>query len=89
MEWKRIASMAYRKIVFHSMPYHALSTTLANNIAHKVNLPVFFCTLNTISCFILSRDVEAEVVEAVKFLWKRKWKHLMKETGSGSELDSD
>ena len=31
------------------------------------NLPVFF-TLNTISCFILRRDVEAEAVGAVKFL---------------------
>ena len=33
---------------------------------------LFFFTLNTISCFTLSRDVEAEAVEAVKFLWKRK-----------------
>ena len=24
MEWKKIASMAYGKIVFHSIPYHAL-----------------------------------------------------------------
>ena len=37
---------------------------------------LFFFTLNTISCFILSRDVEAEAVEAVKFLWKQKWKHF-------------
>ena len=33
---------------------------------------LFFFTLRTISCFILSRDVETEAVEAVKFLWKRK-----------------
>ena len=25
MEWKKIASMEYGKIVFHSIPYHALS----------------------------------------------------------------
>ena len=31
---------------------------------------LFFFTLNAISCFILSRDVEAEAMEAVKFLWK-------------------
>ena len=28
------------------------------------------------SCFILSIDVEAEAVEAVKFLWKRMRKHF-------------
>ena len=27
-EWKKIASMEYGKIVFHSIPYHALATTL-------------------------------------------------------------
>ena len=27
-EWKKIASMEYRKIVFHSIPYHALSQGL-------------------------------------------------------------
>ena len=38
MEWKKIASMEYGKIVFHSIPYHALyvndtllKLTLANN----------------------------------------------------------
>ena len=25
MEWKKIASMEYGKIVFHSIPYHALA----------------------------------------------------------------
>ena len=28
MEWKKIASKEYGKIVFHSIPYHALSTTM-------------------------------------------------------------
>ena len=27
MEWKKIASMEYGKIVFHSIPYHALVFT--------------------------------------------------------------
>ena len=27
MEWTKIAGMEYGKIVFHSIPYHALSTT--------------------------------------------------------------
>ena len=48
------------------LPYHAVLTTHVNKIAYKVNLPAFF-KLTTISCFILSRDVEA-----VTFLWKRK-----------------
>ena len=54
------------RLPFHAMPcrQHKL-----NKIAYKVNLTAFFLKLNTISCFILSRDVEAE---AVKFLWKRK-----------------
>ena len=29
MEWKKIASMEYGKIVFHSIPYHALIATTA------------------------------------------------------------
>ena len=42
-----------------SIPYHAL---LRTQVKYKVNLPVFclFFTLNTISCFMLGRDVEAE-----------------------------
>ena len=28
MEWKKIASMEYGKIVFHSISYHALTTTI-------------------------------------------------------------
>ena len=27
MEWKKIASMEYEKIIFHSILYHALGTT--------------------------------------------------------------
>ena len=44
-----------------SIPCHAL-------IAYTVNLPAFF-KLNTISCFILSRNGEAQAMEAIKFLW--------------------
>ena len=36
MEWKKIASMEYRKIVFHSIPYHALTVGLS--IVHKHSL---------------------------------------------------
>jgi len=34
------------------------------------------------------RDVKAEAMEAVKFLWKRKWKHF-EEAGSENKLGSD
>ena len=56
-------------IPFHIMPFPLLKS---NKVAYKVNLPVFFFTLKTIRFFILSRDVEAEAVEAVKLLRKRK-----------------
>ena len=42
-------------IPFHTMPCRQHKS---NKIAYKVNLIVFF-TPSTISCFILSRDVEA------------------------------
>ena len=32
MEWKKIASMEYGKIVFHSIPYHALVMSLVEKI---------------------------------------------------------
>ena len=50
------------------LPFHIMPTRQhkSNKIAYKVNLPVVF-SLNAISCFILSKEVEA-----VKFLWKRK-----------------
>ena len=94
-KWKKIAStgIEYRKIVFHSIPYRAGRQHKSNKIAYKVNLPVFF-TLNTISCFILSKDVEAEAVEAVKFLWKRKhvgkrdWKRTRKHKTSRARSGS-
>ena len=30
MEWKKIASMEYEKIVFHSIPYHVLTSVNVN-----------------------------------------------------------
>ena len=71
MKWKKLPVWNMEKsssIPFHTMPFRLL---MSNKVAYKVNLPVFF-TLNTICCFILSRDVEAEAVEAVKLLRKRK-----------------
>ena len=35
MEWKKIASMEYGKIVFHSIPYHALKLTTQVNYFGK------------------------------------------------------
>ena len=80
MEWTKIDSMKYGKIVFHSMPCQQHKS---NKIAYKLNLPAFF-KLNIISCFILSRDVEAE---AITFCESEST--LMKKTESGSELGSD
>ena len=34
MEWKKIASMEYGKIVFHSIPYHALP--INTSLYHKL-----------------------------------------------------
>ena len=70
--WNKEKSVS---ITFHTMPCRQHKS---NIIAYQVNLPVFlfFFTLNTISCFILSWDVELKVVEAVKFLWKQKRKHF-------------
>ena len=46
MEWKKIASMEYGKIVFHSIPYHALfSPSKPAECAdgpHTKSLPLFF-----------------------------------------------
>ena len=70
-----------RKIVFHSIPCPRQHKS--NKIAYKVNLSVFcFFTLNTINCFILSRDVGAEAGS------HGSGSTLMKETGSGSALAS-
>ena len=38
MEWKKMASMEYGKIVFHSIPYHALTT---NQPFRLINLILF------------------------------------------------
>ena len=38
MEWKKIASMEYGKIVFHSIPYHAL---MVNAFLALVITPVY------------------------------------------------
>ena len=32
MEWKKIVSVEYGKIIFHPIPYHALTTVINNNI---------------------------------------------------------
>ena len=44
------------RLSFHTMPCRQ---DKLNKIPYKINLPAFF-TLSTISCFILSSDVEAE-----------------------------
>ena len=82
-----------------SIPYHALSTTQVKQNSLQSKLACFFA-LNTTGCFILSRNVEAEAeaVEAVKFLQKRKhfdekdWKRkqnrkrlILSRAGSGSK----
>ena len=43
MEWKKIASMEYGKIVFHSIPYHALA--IGVRVRAYPNLP--FSTIST------------------------------------------
>ena len=62
MEWKKIASKEYGKIVFHSISFHTMpcGQHKSKKIAYEVTLPVFCFTLNTISCFLLSRYMEAE-----------------------------
>ena len=34
MEWKKIACMEYGKIIFHSIPYHALVETTSNVLSN-------------------------------------------------------
>ena len=60
MEWTKIASMEYGKIVFNSMPCTVDNTSQIKYCSLQSKLACFFFKLNTISCFILSRDVEAE-----------------------------
>ena len=68
--------MEYEKIFFHSIPSSFDNTSQIKWLSKSTCRFFFFFTLNTISCFILSRDeeAEAEAVEAIKFLWK--WKHF-------------
>ena len=42
MEWKKIASMEYEKIVFHSIPFHALSTVVASHANAHARAIAFF-----------------------------------------------
>ena len=55
----KIARMEYGKIVFHFILYHASRQHKLKWNSLQSKLDVFF-TLNTISCFILSRDVKKE-----------------------------
>ena len=44
MEWKKIANMEYGKIVFHSIPYHAL--TIIISVCLKLLLKILCATLS-------------------------------------------
>ena len=53
LEWKKISSIEYGKIVFHSIPYHALRYTASCNILAVNNNPFedfawrfLFCHIN-------------------------------------------
>ena len=37
MEWKKIASMEYGKIIFHSIPYHALASRRNDSAMRSTN----------------------------------------------------
>ena len=59
MEWKKIASMEYGKIVFHSIPYHALVSSKCFFFVQRIMcvqylidwfLPFFELTLKMIAC---------------------------------------
>ena len=42
MEWKKISSMEYGKIVFHSIPYHAVTAgTVVRQVHKKCNMNFF------------------------------------------------
>ena len=49
MEWKKLASMEYEKIVFYSIPYHALlrETWPLIIVEHVLLNPVSFMTKNS------------------------------------------
>ena len=60
MEWKIFSKeWKWNMEKSSSIPYHALSITQVKQNSLQSKLARFF-TLNTISCFILSRNVEAE-----------------------------
>ena len=61
MEWKKIASMEYGKIVFHSIPYHALLRD-----PHSANNLVFYwiCAVN--------KSVAPQTAAAYGFRWEIK-----------------
>ena len=40
MEWKKITSMEYGKIVFHSNPHHALAARRHEYSAHIIRVPI-------------------------------------------------
>ena len=42
MEWKKIASMEYGKIVFHSIPYHTMPCYSDVEVKKKKNRFYFF-----------------------------------------------
>ena len=65
MEWKKIASMEYGKIVFHSIPYHALAITWVPKITYQYK---FF------NSFITSTVIFSEKVVAIRKRRARKQK---------------
>ena len=46
MEWKKIARMKYRKIIFHFIPHHALATTTFPSIGKNKHLKMFYSCKN-------------------------------------------
>ena len=56
MKWKKIASMEYGKIVFHSIPYHAMSTTI-----NTLNAVVKFFSSIKLDTFAKSPDIACDV----------------------------
>ena len=67
MEWKKIASMEYGKIVFHSIPYHALAITWVPKITYQYK---FF------NSFITSTVIFSEKVVAIRKRRARKQKKM-------------
>ena len=53
MEWKKIVSMEYGKIVFHSIPYHALIAS-----ERSIKQLDFFDWLSNVNNLVLSNGSE-------------------------------